>query len=623
MMRTRLCCMLAGIFFLAMSCSSREDAVERIDGMELTAVLEKAASTRTQFSEPVDGVYYPLWSADDVIALFPSGSEAPLPFYLIRGAGTDTASFRGAPCQGPFVALYPHEMADSLVGNRLYLSLPDRQEMKRNTSVGEESFPMISVSEDQTLAFRNLCAVLKVSFTGNYGIESIKFRPNDPSTPVSGKACVSLDGDPLEPRLVMLEGGSHELTLDCHGCWVYNEIPTDFLMTVPAQTYRGGFTLEIETTLGTVTRSTDQDVTFRRSELRAVPSFNCFEPETPEGSVITYTSFDGQIIEIYSADLFDAPIVSNTYENGLGRIQFEGTLTRLNDGAFNRRAYLTGITLPESVSSIGSNAFASCSRLTRVELLSSTPPELGETVFESTNLYPFFVPSSSVYRYRMAPGWSGYAYRIFSPEEETHPFNPPGEAVDLGLSVKWASCNLYSSLLDLKRTALAWGETSIKSRYDWASYQWCQGSGTTLTRYCNDAGKGADGYTDQRLILDPEDDAASVVWGGGWRMPTIDEWNELKDAPHLFWDYVIRDGIEYFYVYSRLTGNSIYLPLMPGYLVPSAYFWSSSLNEPDCSQAWAIGIYRLSNGDGSFEVRRFAGPAERYRCDFMIRPVKE
>ena len=106
-------------------------------------------------------------------------------------------------------------------------------------------------------------------------------------------------------------------------------------------------------------------------------------------------------------------------------------------------------------------------------------------------------------------------------------------------------------------------------------------------------------------------------------MPTIDEWNELKDAPHLFWDYVIRDGIEYFYVYSRLTGNSIYLPLMPGYLVPSAYFWSSSLNEPDCSHAWAIGIYRLSNGDGSFEVRRFAGPAERYRCDFMIRPVKE
>ena len=219
-----------------------------------------------------------------------------------------------------------------------------------------------------------------MSFTGNYGIESIKFRPNDPSIPVSGKACVSLDGDPLEPRLVLLDGGSHELTLDCHGCWVYNEIPTDFLLAVPAQTYRGGFTLEIETTSGTVTRSTDQDVTFRRSELRAVPSFNCFEPETPEGSVITYTSFDGKIIEIYSADLFDAPIVSNIYENGLGRIQFEGTLTRLNDGAFNRRAYLTGITLPESVSSIGSNAFASCSRLARVELLSSTPPELGDGV---------------------------------------------------------------------------------------------------------------------------------------------------------------------------------------------------------------------------------------------------
>lgn len=116
----------------------------------------------------------------------------------------------------------------------------------------------------------------------------------------------------------------------------------------------------------------------------------------------------------------------------------------------------------------------------------------------------------------------------FAPE-----FTP--QAVDLGLSVKWASCNVGATKPEEYGDYFAWGETEPyyssldpltwktgkEAGYTWASYfdtpsGYTSGTPTTFKKY-NTSG----------ATLQPEDDAATANWGSAWRMPTSDEMYEL------------------------------------------------------------------------------------------------
>ena len=79
-----------------------------------------------------------------------------------------------------------------------------------------------------------------------------------------------------------------------------------------------------------------------------------------DASVIYYTSTDGNIVEPNDATAFDANIVSNTYENGVGMITFDSELTTIGKSAFIGCSTLAEITIPESVTTIGDWAFCYC-----------------------------------------------------------------------------------------------------------------------------------------------------------------------------------------------------------------------------------------------------------------------
>ena len=108
---------------------------------------------------------------------------------------------------------------------------------------------------------------------------------------------------------------------------------------------------------------------------------------------------------------------------------------------------------------------------------------------------------------------------------------PVPEPVDLGLSVKWASANLGAPAPDEVGAYFAWGETSPKvGLYSGKNYRFGEYS-NMWTKY----NMGADVYIkghytepDFKETLDPEDDAAAVLLGDGWRMPTADELWELR-----------------------------------------------------------------------------------------------
>ena len=132
-------------------------------------------------------------------------------------------------------------------------------------------------------------------------------------------------------------------------------------------------------------------------------------------------------------------------------------------------------------------------------------------------------------------------------------------AVDLGLSVKWASCNLGASKPEELGDYFAWGETSPKDPdkdgFSWDNYKWINGySYSSLTKYCSN---GYNGFSDNKTVLDLKDDAAHVILGGKWRIPTSDEFQELMNT--CTWEETTINGINGKKV-TGPNGNSIFLP---------------------------------------------------------------
>ena len=117
--------------------------------------------------------------------------------------------------------------------------------------------------------------------------------------------------------------------------------------------------------------------------------------------------------------------------------------------------------------------------------------------------------------------------------------------VDLGLpsGTLWASCNLGANTPDGYGDYFAWGETEPKSYYDCDNYRYCHGCEVdddmnyiSMTKYCPDSYYGYNGFTDDLTILLPDDDAATVNMGEGWRIPTYEEWEELmNNTSHSFY----------------------------------------------------------------------------------------
>ena len=140
---------------------------------------------------------------------------------------------------------------------------------------------------------------------------------------------------------------------------------------------------------------------------------------------------------------------------------------------------------------------------------------------------------------------------------------PMPEPVDLGLSVKWASANLGASSPRKAGGYFAWGETSPKAgEYSGATYKFGQYTNQfSKYNYVFEARNYSPEYpVDCKTTLDPEDDAARVVLGGGWRMPTADELWELKNR--CSWQWIENADSSGYRITSCVPGyenNSIFL----------------------------------------------------------------
>ena len=189
------------------------------------------------------------------------------------------------------------------------------------------------------------------------------------------------------------------------------------------------------------------------------------------------------------------------------------------------------------------------------------------------------------------------------------------EAVDLGLSVKWANMNVGAKKPSGYGTYFAWGETQPKKYYSWDNYAWCRGNSQLLNKYST---------SDRRTELMSSDDAAQANWSGEWRMPTADEYEELLNPANCTWEWTAQDGVNGYKVTGKKTGNSIFLPITGfryyadiQFRAVYGIYWTSSLYTVNPKKAWCL-LFNSSKAEvnfGNLSSNRFSG-----RCIRAVRP---
>ena len=257
------------------------------------------------------------------------------------------------------------------------------------------------------------------------------------------------------------------------------------------------------------------------------------------------------------------------------------------------------------------------------------------------------------------------------------------EYVDLGITdddgnpVYFATTNLGADNAYDYGNYYAWGETKgygeedttnahnyaynnsesyVKSYFDWSTYKYATGdTWTTLSKYSYQDGQtsgswytsdGEGNYTyvglngvENQTQLESSDDAATVNWGSGWRMPTYSEWSKLSSTCYWKWtDGYKSTGIAGYIVYVAksdsdkgkkstastasyyvVTDSHIFLPAAGGRVGASlinadryGHYWSSELLN---SYSYCARRLYFSSDDVS------AGRSN-YRCfGYSVRPV--
>ncbi len=197
------------------------------------------------------------------------------------------------------------------------------------------------------------------------------------------------------------------------------------------------------------------------------------------------------------------------------------------------------------------------------------------------------------------------------------------QAIDMGLSVKWAPWNVGASKPEDYGAYFAWGEINAsKEIYNWNSsylfFVYDEVNEKLFYSKYNGSVKNE--------ILESADDAATANWGCEWRMPTLAELHELMNKDNCTWTWVENyndSGINGYEVKSKKTDGLLFLPAA-GYCGDSGlddagyygYYWSSELHSGDAYNACHLYFHSIdrfssyfSRGYG-FSVRAVAVSAE-------------
>lgn len=160
---------------------------------------------------------------------------------------------------------------------------------------------------------------------------------------------------------------------------------------------------------------------------------------------------------------------------------------------------------------------------------------------------------------------------------------PVEEYVDLGLpsGTQWATHNVGASSPEEYGDHFAWGVAEPVIYYWWYTYPWVEIVENNRLRYIKYNTDSNIGIVDNKIELDPEDDAAYVNWGPEWRMPSRDQVLELIE--NCTWQWTEMNGVSGQLV-TGPNGKTIFLPAAGirteydlDYANEYGFYWSRTL----------------------------------------------
>ena len=321
------------------------------------------------------------WNAGDQITIFDSNTLNQL--YQFDGETGDNGgtfskvsnSFGTGNDLNCHYAVYPYNKDIKITETGVITAnLPAEQSYAEN-SFGLGANTMVAVTQnvdDTFLKFRNVGGFLKLQLYGeNVTVKSITLTGNN-NEKLAGKATIT-PAYGQSPTLAMSDDATTSITLDCgDGVKIGTtaETATAFWIVVPPTTFEEGLTITVTEIDGeSFNKSTSNAVVVERNIIKPMAAFEVEIGKIPNNQ-IWYTSSDGKVVTPYVTDVFGANIVSNIYEAGKGIITFDGDVTQIGKDAFYDCEMLTNITIPHSVTTIGSQAFG-CSGLTCIRIPNS------------------------------------------------------------------------------------------------------------------------------------------------------------------------------------------------------------------------------------------------------------
>ena len=297
---------------LLTGCMFEEESIETEDDnlvhMVFTAMVEDGnPATRTVLDEnEVDGFRGLLWEPEDVIGIATYNGRYQR-FENVLEEPAASGVFEGSVNQDiMYYAIYPYR-DNQQMSTSVNVTIPSKQTYKPNSFDGSAA-PMVGKGNHaEPLHFMNLCGSLAINITGTEKIKSILFQTKA-GEKVSGGATVDPDYADY-PVITMGEATDDYIVLDCGEGVQLSGTPTSFHFVLPPATYNG-FDLLITTTDGQfMQKSTDKQLTIKRSIITKAASFafentagtfvnlsergnaNCYI--VPQSG---YYSFDGTVI---------------------------------------------------------------------------------------------------------------------------------------------------------------------------------------------------------------------------------------------------------------------------------------------------------------------------------------
>ncbi len=374
----------------------------------LFAACSKDATKDLAITKPIDKFYVTLadedasrvqldadcktvWTEGDSVSIFnkTTGNEC----WGFNGATGDTkgeltkvSGDAGEPIDKVF-ALYPYNAENTIANGVIGTVIPATQKYMKG-SFGEGGNIMVATSDNTDLSFKHLFGWIRIALTGDKSIKSITLQGYG-SEPIAGKATI---GDDLGVTLGSDAGTS--VTLDCGEGVQLSAEPTYFYIAVAPQTFSKGIYVEIvDADNNIATLSTAKSITVERNHIVPMKASECTPLTAPLANQIWYTTSNGATI---TPKDYYGHIVSNTYSGDRGVITFDCARKTIAEQAFKNCETLTGITIPNGVTSIETDAFQYCGKLETVVIPDSVTKIGNDAFLYCTTLPQITIPDSAV-----------------------------------------------------------------------------------------------------------------------------------------------------------------------------------------------------------------------------------